>query len=200
MTNPIIQKSDRPVCSVDGCENLLRARGWCPTHWTRWRHHGDPLKGGTSPGAPMQWIQDHVNYKGDDCIKWPFGTSSNGYGIVGYKGALISASRVMCLIAHGEPSHKKMDAAHECGNGHLACMNKNHLSWKTRKENVQDSIRHGTWTRGENHPDAKLTEKGVLEIRMMGGTMSNRAISKLYGVTPSAVSAVLRRKSWAWLE
>lgn len=30
------------TCSIDGCDNPPRARGWCGKHWTRWRTHGDP--------------------------------------------------------------------------------------------------------------------------------------------------------------
>jgi hypothetical protein len=42
----------------------------------------------------------------------------------------------------------KIDLCHYCGNG--KCSNPKHLYWGTRKENVEDSIRHGTranpWT------------------------------------------------------
>ena len=30
------------VCSIPGCGKPARARGWCNTHWRRWRRHGDP--------------------------------------------------------------------------------------------------------------------------------------------------------------
>jgi hypothetical protein len=30
-------------CTIDGCPNVHMARGWCPTHYTRWKRHGDPL-------------------------------------------------------------------------------------------------------------------------------------------------------------
>lgn len=29
-------------CSIEGCLNAYQARGWCGTHWLRWRKHGDP--------------------------------------------------------------------------------------------------------------------------------------------------------------
>ena len=32
----------RTVCSVDGCDNEVLARGWCSKHYRRWRSHGDP--------------------------------------------------------------------------------------------------------------------------------------------------------------
>lgn len=30
------------VCKIEGCDTQAKARGWCRTHWTRWRRHGDP--------------------------------------------------------------------------------------------------------------------------------------------------------------
>lgn len=29
-------------CSIEGCERLRKSRGWCNTHYERWRRHGDP--------------------------------------------------------------------------------------------------------------------------------------------------------------
>ena len=37
--------STRKSCSVEGCCNDSAARGYCKTHWARWKKHGDPLKG-----------------------------------------------------------------------------------------------------------------------------------------------------------
>lgn len=31
------------TCSIDGCERPVNARGWCGTHYARWRNNGDPL-------------------------------------------------------------------------------------------------------------------------------------------------------------
>ena len=33
------------VCSCEGCEGAVVARGWCRPHYARWYSHGDPLKG-----------------------------------------------------------------------------------------------------------------------------------------------------------
>lgn len=30
-------------CKIDGCGNIQRAMGWCKTHYSRWRTHGDPV-------------------------------------------------------------------------------------------------------------------------------------------------------------
>lgn len=31
------------ICSIEGCDNPHRARGWCAAHYARWKNHGDPL-------------------------------------------------------------------------------------------------------------------------------------------------------------
>ena len=32
------------MCSVEGCERVHRARGWCATHYSRWQCYGSPEK------------------------------------------------------------------------------------------------------------------------------------------------------------
>ena len=32
------------TCSVGGCIKKAQSRGWCATHYARWRKHGDPAK------------------------------------------------------------------------------------------------------------------------------------------------------------
>jgi hypothetical protein len=42
------------VCSVDDCSTPVKARGWCSTHYSRWRTHGDPLV--TVYSLPTVWF------------------------------------------------------------------------------------------------------------------------------------------------
>lgn len=39
------------ACSVDGCDDPARNRGWCSAHYQRWRLHGDPEAGRTKQGS-----------------------------------------------------------------------------------------------------------------------------------------------------
>jgi hypothetical protein len=141
-------------CSVLRCEAVAWRRGLCCAHYTRQRKHGDPLAGGTPKGELLHWLKRHANYPADECLTWPFGDRGNGYGSVKFRGKHTSASRVMCLLAHGEPTAPDADAAHSCGNGHLGCVNPRHLRWATRLENVRDAISHGSTSRGAKHSAA----------------------------------------------
>jgi 5-methylcytosine-specific restriction endonuclease McrA len=40
------------ICSIEGCESLHMARGFCTKHYRRWKEHGDPLTVLIGPEAP----------------------------------------------------------------------------------------------------------------------------------------------------
>lgn len=42
------------LCTIDGCDREVRSRGWCATHWARWRRHGDPNKGAAKAAATCE--------------------------------------------------------------------------------------------------------------------------------------------------
>lgn len=48
-----VEKAGR-FCTIDGCQRLSIARGWCSPHYQRWLRHGDPLAGGRSPNQICQ--------------------------------------------------------------------------------------------------------------------------------------------------
>jgi hypothetical protein len=154
-------------------------------------------------GSLPRWIRQHSTYEGDGCLQWPFAKCRNGYGRVNwpdYKGTKMTASRAMCIAAHGDPPSPKHEAAHSCGNGHAGCVNPNHLRWATKKENQHDRIRHGTTNRGERQGRSKLTEQDVLTIRQLYPSMTQPALAKRYGVDQSTISDIVLRRRWSWLD
>lgn len=40
-------------CLVEGCDKARHGRGWCSTHYRRWRKHGDPLVASAPRGRTL---------------------------------------------------------------------------------------------------------------------------------------------------
>lgn len=142
-------------------------------------------------GKAFAWIAAHVTYAGDDCLKWPF-SGFQGMGFLGHMGKRWRAPRLMCTLAHGEPPTPEHEAAHECGNGHLGCMNPRHLKWKTRSENRQDCKRHGTDARCKR----RMSPAQVYEIRALQGCETGTSVADRYGISDDAVYSIWKRRTW----
>lgn len=195
-----LQKVRGRTCSVDGCDKRHSFHGYCGAHAMRLKQHGDPLGGGTAWGETDRFFREVVlTYVGDECLFWPYNKNTQGYGQMQRDGRPKSVHRIVCEAEHGPPPTPKHEAAHSCGNGHLACVTKHHLSWKTHADNAADTVIHGTSLRGTKNPFAKLTEAQVVEIRALRGTMSQRRIAEEFGVAQSQISCVLSGRTWGWL-
>lgn len=138
-----------------------------------------------------------VNYYGNQCLMWPFGAGSDGYGLIHLNGRKERVARIVCHIANGPAPDPKMDAAHSCGNGHLGCISRRHLRWATRKENVQDAREHGTISAGERNGHAKLTEQDVIYIRNMRGKKKVTDLANQFGVVTTTISQMQFGSTWA---
>jgi len=189
------------ICSIPDCgKPACNVRGWCGSHYQRWRRHGDPLSGGTYYGQPLEYLETIVrSYAGEDCLIWPYGQNGVGYGIIYYKQKNVLVSRLICAEVNGAAPSPQCEAAHVCGNGHLGCVNSRHIKWKTPIENAQDKQRHGTMNRGERVVFAKLEPRQIREIRKLDGRVPRKEIAARFNVTISNISVIIRRKSWAWV-
>lgn len=77
-------------CLIEDCPKEPWARGWCPSHYSRWYRHGDPLAGGPPKGLPVAvrfWTK--VDFNGPlperrpdlgPCWLWTGTRFSSGYG------------------------------------------------------------------------------------------------------------------------
>lgn len=194
--------ASRAICSVDGCDKPHCARTFCNDHYRRFRRHGSPTGGGTAQGALRRWIDDvALKHTGDGCLDWPFGLHKDGYAQGRYPGLTTGrAYRAICELVHGPAPTPEHDAAHTCGRGTSGCVAPGHLAWKTKAENEADKIDHGTLMLGSDHPNARLTETEVIEIRSLFGTMTHDAIAARYGVSRATVSLIRSGATWSWLK
>lgn len=193
--DPLLTGKFKKICSIPGCGKFVKAHGYCNGHLKRWQKYGDPLAGATAKGAVPAWMATHSAYAGNDCLIWPFDAMSKGQGLIRLSsGHNMVASRYMCVLAHGEPPTPEHEAAHNCGKGHLGCVNPKHLRWATRAENLDDMIGHGTRLVGAKNPMAKLTEEHVRTIRKSFAPA--KEIAAEYGIDPNHVSSIRARRSW----
>lgn len=182
-------------CVVDGCPDARWARGFCKKHYDRWTRHGDPsvcLKPMVARGQPMAWLMSHAKHSDDACLTWPFARFPDGRAHM----KAGKPTRIMCEKAHGPAPSARHEAAHSCGNGHLACVNPRHLRWATARENAADKIAHGTVIRGETHYAARITSQQVIDIRRLFGSMSQREIAERFGVHLSCINKIVNGNTW----
>lgn len=135
----------------------------------------------------------------DECLIWPFGKSSGGYGKIWINGRYVIASRYVCELAHGAPPTVEHEAAHSCGRGHEACISPVHLDWKTHTENMADRLEHGTHSRGERNGRAKITEPEAREILALKGIEPPNKLAEKFGVSRPTIAHIHAGRSWAWL-
>lgn len=75
------------------------------------------------------------------------------------------------------------------------------LEWVSQAENVAHAIEHDLFSftpKGEDHPNAKLTEDDVKEIRQLYATGEHTqiALADRFGVSDVMISYIVNRKSW----
>lgn len=75
------------------------------------------------------------------------------------------------------------------------------LSWATAAQNHADKKVHGTQPRGEKCHNAKLRREDIATIFSLHRQgVQLKDIAKGLGVSPTAVSNVVRGHTWAWLQ
>lgn len=121
------------TCSVDGCEKSRRARGWCDTHYRRWRRNGEP---GTIETAqpPAERFWSKVN-KTEICWNYEIGAGSSGYAHFKLGGKSHKAHRLSYEWAVG-PIPEGMQIDHMCHN--RRCVRPDHLRPVTNKQNHEN--------------------------------------------------------------
>lgn len=131
-----------------------------------------------------------ADYESDECLIWPFGKNSEGYGVVTIDNKTVYVHRHLCIERHGPPPSPDHIAAHSCGRGHDGCCNYRHLRWATRTENEADKWEHGT----QGH---KLSLADVLDIRRLAPTTPRPVLARQFGVTTATIKHVVLRKTWS---
>lgn len=149
------------------------------------RNHGNN-------GKPVAWILAHQDYPHEDwCLFWPFGRDPRtGRAMIGEPFMDTKyPHRIMCELVNGPAPIDKPQAAHSCGNGHLACINPHHLDWKNNSENQLDRTAHGrvkpSWKK-------MFTPEKINELKRLRATMTQWQLADHFNCSLGTVQYYLK--------
>lgn len=114
-----------------------------------------------------------------------------GYPRTLFKGKKIRVHVISLEQRLGRKIKKGYQANHTCNN--KLCINPEHLYEGTQEQNIQDAMESGSFSKGENHVSAKLSDQEIKEIRKSG--LSRKELSRMYKITTTHISRIIRRKS-----
>jgi len=134
----------------------------------------------------------------NECWIWSAAKTRQGYGVIGINGKSQLAHREVYKTSIG-PIENEQCVMHICDNP--SCCNPVHLKTGTVLDNNKDRVAKnrssGKSQKGESNPQAKLTEKDVIQIYQMNKTL--KEIAEMYEIKFQTVSDIKRGKIWGWL-
>ncbi len=156
----------------------------------------------------QECVDDNTTVSETGCKLWNKKTDPNGYAIRSWKGKLIKVHRAVFFefnsgLQADSRECKSLQIRHSCHQRN--CVNVNHLSLGTAKENAADKKHGGAHFLGQSHPGSKITEataRLIIESFFPKNHSSHTtriARAKKYNVSYSSVNAIDRGSSWAYL-
>jgi hypothetical protein len=183
------------VCVLEGCDRTTTTTRLCCVHYSRLKRTGTTDKRRES----IDILRELMALETDECIDWPAGQASRGYGALHLAGKKWRANRLACVLAHGPAPADRPHAAHSCGRP--ICVNPRHLRWASPAENSRDRLNHGTYLRGTRAPRNRLTEDDVRAVRkMIASGLTHREVAQRFGVHLGTVTSIINGSNWAWLD
>ena len=176
------------TCAVENCNEGIRAKGYCNTHYQRWYKYGDPLYIKEKiPYTTPAW-EHRGTYQG--CWEWTGGLRNSSdkwcqYGAVRINGKTKLVHRVAYEEIYG-PIPEGMNVCHSCDN--TLCWRPDHLFLGSSKENTHDAVKKGRMAH-------KLSEQEVRAIRVaVASGEAQHSVARRFGITQSYVSEIVLGK------
>ena len=128
------------------------------------------------------------------CWVWMAAADAYGYGKIGIATGRSARAHRISWRLHNGPIPNHLYVLHRCDNP--CCVNPSHLYLGTQADNMADMVSKGRSSRhgapsGEKNGMAKLTDIQVERIRLLNGALTQREISKQFGVSQGHVSEIM---------
>ena len=161
------------VCTINGCEKDVRARGWCAMHWLRWSRHGDVNRGRSTSSYSLA----HQRIRRE-------------------QGKASSRNCANCNRTAQDWSYMGGDPNEGADQSGPSAGRKYSLDW-SYYEPLCRNCHSQRDIGGAKHPRTNLTEEQVVAMRSewkSGATPTE--LGKRYGISQSGVSRIVH--GWTW--
>lgn len=185
-------------CYIEGCEKIIVARGMCGMHYMREKRRDPTFKLIRPRGSLNDRFFAKVK-KTSTCWLWIGPFRPNGYGQIqeGGKGSRnISAHRLSYELHNGKIPDGLV-VMHSCDTP--SCVNPDHLSVGTYKENTADMIAKGrkrtVSPKGTGNGKAKLNDDLVRYIRQSDKNAAS--IARELSLSGNCIRGVRSGRTWS---
>lgn len=187
------------TCKHEGCNKEVNAIGLCFTHYQQARRAGLTNVGTRARGTVEERFWRFVDKKTDiECWNWT-GNLVAGYGRISLgarKDGATGSHRFSWELHNRQSIPNGMVVMHSCDNP--LCVNPNHLSVGTYKDNTQDMIAKGRKVVvapvGDKNGKALINEEVVKEIR--ASNLSHAELGRQFNVSPNCIRGVRIGRTW----
>ena len=133
----------------------------------------------------------------ESCWIWTGKTDRDGYGLLSVGGRYVRAHRFAYELEVG-PIADGLYVCHACDNP--SCVRPDHLHTGTPADNMQEMHQRGRAVimRGEDHPNAKLTELQVRQILRLSasGEHTHEKLARRFGIGSKTIRDIVTGKTW----
>lgn len=193
-----------PECSITSCDRSAHARGWCDTHYGRWRRTGDPLNvtvrrapHGSTPAERLAFGSERQG----ECLIYAPHWKLNDFGYRRVRlsdGRFVGAHVLAWELANGRRVPPNLLVCHQCDTP--ACIEPAHLFLGTHRDNSDDRERkgRGITVRGSKSACHTLTEHAVQQVRtaLLAGEPT-REVARRFQVHPETIGSAATGRTWS---
>ncbi len=186
------QRMMNPVeITCDGCGKKFLVPQWKANRSKTGKHY---CKTSCRRQDPFFTLLKRVEIQcdGTDCWNYTGTIGDGGYGQLKVGQTNYSAHKLMWMLWNDAKVPDGLVVMHSCI-GNRRCINPDHLTVGTQKDNIDECIKNGRFPvqpNGENHPRSKLTSEHVKYIRASMASdkpIPYRALAAHFGVSYTTI-------------